>query len=117
LFSNAIAPVTQRLQKQVGRKPTCASLFLPSIFHDEIISAAASAILPTYEDDINKMHGPHSRAALYGFHFLEGDYIGRTSEEREDHYAESLVLLLEYEKDYMYIWLMVVDPELGVNYP
>lgn len=117
MFRNAIAPVNNRLQSQLGLKPTYASLFLPSIFHNSVISAAATAILPAYEENINTRHGPHRLAALYGFHFLEGKNIGRAPDECDDYCPEIIVLLLEYERDYVYAWLMIVDVELGVYYP
>jgi hypothetical protein len=116
LFRSAIAPVTHNLHNRLGLKPTYASLFLPSIFHSNVISAASTAILPAWEEGIETMHGPHRRAALYDYHFLEGKHIGPAPEECDDYCPESLVLLLEYEKEYLYVWLIVVDPELNVYY-
>lgn len=116
LFHNAIAPLTDHLHNMLGVKPIYACLFLPSIFDVDVMHAAATAILPAWEEGIETMHGSHRRFALDGYHFLEGKHIGPAPEECDGYCPEYLVLLLEYEKEYMYISLKVVDPELNA-YP
>lgn len=113
LFRNAIAPVTHNLHNKLGLKPIYASLYLSSIFHSNVVSAAADAILPAWEEGIETRYGTHRGAALYDYHFLEGKHIRPAPEECDGYCPESLVLLLEYEEEYLYVWLIVVDPEIN----
>jgi hypothetical protein len=46
--------------------------------------------------------------------FLEGRNLGRPAEDCHEDGPPSFVLLLEYESEYMYVWLMDVTYELGV---
>jgi hypothetical protein len=114
LFQHAIGPITETLSKQIGHVPEYASLFLPSIFdYRTQISAAAAAIFqdPPYATK----SGPSREVACYGYGFLECRNLGRPPHECiYENDLESLVLLLEYEAEYIYAWLLVVDFELEV---
>jgi hypothetical protein len=120
MFRKEIIPVTQSLHKQLGHVPIYSFLFLPLVFNQGLRLPASDAILPGYDEDVNIGCDLSSRAACYGFGFLECKHLGRAPENCDDgpdgNGLLNFVLLLEYEKDYLYAWLKEVSFELGVYY-
>jgi hypothetical protein len=113
IFENDIQQITNSLNNQLGHRPEYATVFLPAIFDSETILAAKAAI---YSNDTYSTYAAWSRiAACYGYGFLEGKDLGRPLSECHEDGPESLVLLFEYQKEYLYVWLMWVTFELGVH--
>jgi hypothetical protein len=114
IFHDAMNTVTEKLSEQVGHAPEYAALFLPSIFDSNTQNVASDAILgiPEYATKT----APSRQAACYGYGFLEGRNLGRPQDECTGYGPESLVLLLEYEQEYIYAWLLEVTFELGTYY-
>jgi hypothetical protein len=114
IFQYDIALVTENLRKQFGYEPEFSTVFLPSIFSDNVIAAAAGTLFPKTER-ITKA-GPTQQAACLGFGFLDGKNLGRPIEDCNSDGPESFVLLLEYENEYLYASFMSVVFELGTYY-
>jgi hypothetical protein len=115
MFKSIIGPVTDTLKQTLGHVPKYSTFFLPSVFEDRLRNAAADA----FSLDASRqpaMHGQSQLAACHAFDFLGGRYLGRASTELNDEGPENLLLLLEYEKDYLYVWLKEVAFHLG-TYP
>tara|TARA_R110002003_G_scaffold124_3_gene11221 strand:- start:59924 stop:60631 length:708 start_codon:yes stop_codon:yes gene_type:complete len=114
IFHDVMNTVTEKLSEQVGHAPEYAALFLPSIFDSNTQNAASDAIhgIPEYATKT----APSRQAACYGYGFLEGRNLGRPQDECTGYGPESLVLLLEYEQEYIYAWLLEVTFELGTYY-
>jgi hypothetical protein len=112
IFHDSIKPVNKALRKQLGRAPDYAVIFLPSIFDYKAIIAADEAILqtPTYATKV----GLFREAALWWYGFLDCKNLGRAPHECNDDGPRNSILLFEYEEDYLYIWVLAVDFELGL---
>lgn len=111
----SVESIIEGLTSQIGQEPEIATLFLPSVFDWKMRSAATDAIFS--EAQHATVVGSTRRAACYGFDFLQGKNLGRPISECNDSGPKSLVLLLEYEKEYLYAWLVEVEFELGVYSP
>jgi hypothetical protein len=112
MFEHDIQPITESLNIQLGHQPEYATVFLPAVFDTKTILAAKDAIYSngTY----GTMVAISRKAACYGYGFLEGKNLGRPISECNEDGPESLVLLFDYQKEYLYVWLMWVTFELGV---
>ena len=116
MFKALIDPVTASLKETLGHAPEYYTLFVPSIFEDRLRNAAADAISPNPLHQ-PAMHGPSQLAACHAFDFLSARYLNRAPEELNDmHGPSNLILLLEYEKEYLYVWLKEVAFGMG-TYP
>ncbi|KAH7388822.1 hypothetical protein BKA66DRAFT_558755 [Pyrenochaeta sp. MPI-SDFR-AT-0127] len=115
MFQKAVAPITERLSKQLGHMPEYTTLFIPSIFDYNVRDAAASAVFGDYFDRAVRP-GWTREATCPGFGFLEGKNLGRKPEECVDGGPVNVILVFEYENDYLYAWLMEVEFELQ-TYP
>ena len=113
MFSRAIAPVTEYLTKHTGHKPDYTTLFVPSTFHYITRYAASLALFSEYPDDWPTKMGPSHQAACQGYGFLEGRNLGRPLEDCVDEGPLNLILVLEYEADYLYAWIVEVEFEFG----
>ena len=115
MFHDAVVPVTESLSRQLGYTPEYAAFFVPSIFGLTDIRAAAKGVLGDFGERPARP-GRSRDATCHGFGFLEGRNLGRAPEEYVDEGPLNLIVVLEYEKDYLYAWLMEVEFELQV-YP
>jgi hypothetical protein len=113
IFTDAMKPITEILTKQLGYAPEYAMLFVPSVFGWQMRNAAADAL---FSDVVYAAKAASARqAACYGYGFLEGKNLGRPMTECNDDGLKSLVLLFEYEKEYLYAWTLEVEFELEVH--
>lgn len=116
VFLESIKSVTKILENQLGHSPIYKSLFVPSIFHPTVRDAAAEGILTEDQLDQPFRLGWAREAICPGYGFLECRNLGRTREECVDGGAVNLIFALEYEKEYLYAWLVEVEFELQ-TYP
>jgi hypothetical protein len=116
MFRQIITPITTSLTKREGHKPIYASLFLPSIFDHDIRGVATDVVFEGAYLQRAAFVGSSQIAACNAYPFLKGKRIGRAPDECNDHGPENLILLLEYEKDYLYAWVKDVSFDLG-TYP
>lgn len=102
--------MTNSLAKQLGYMPDYAAVFLPPVFDSWIQVAAQEAVFPNGSDDAGIInYGSSLNVACEGFDFLEGEHIGRTPEECNDEDGpETMILVLEYEKDYLHAGLLEI---------
>jgi hypothetical protein len=114
IFRNSIQPITETLSKQLGHAPEYASLFVPSIFDYRTRLAAREVIFqkPQYATRA----APSQIAACWPYSFLQGKNLGRPAHECNDDGPDNIIFLLEYEEEYIYAWLLLVEYELG-GYP
>jgi hypothetical protein len=112
IIEHAMAPMTEKLRQQLGYAPEYATLFMPSIFDYKTFNAASDAIYPDVPYVTKR--GPSRTAACFGYGFLEGKNLGRPAEDCNEDGPPSFILLLEYESEYIYVWLMDVTYELGL---
>jgi hypothetical protein len=112
IFEESVSQIVKGLTRQVGQAPEIATLFLPSTFDWKTQSVAADAIFSNAKYATRA--APARTAACYGYGFLQGRNLGRPITQCNDDGPTSLVLLLEYEKEYLYAWLVEVEFALGV---
>ncbi|CAO2658226.1 Nn.00g059490.m01.CDS01 [Neocucurbitaria sp. VM-36] len=112
LFQEAATPITESLSKRLGKKPEYAAIFVPSVFSYVDRDAAANAVLGKYLGRAVRP-GMSQQATCPGFGFLDCRNLGREPEECVDEGPPSLIVVLEYEKEYLYVWLMEVVFDLG----
>lgn len=112
IFEESVSEIAEGLTRQMGQAPEIATLFLPSIFDWKIRLVAANATFANAEYATRA--APARTAACYGYGFLDGRNLGRPITECNEDGPPSLVLLFEYEKEYLYAWLVDVTFELGV---
>lgn len=115
IFESTVVPIIDILTKQTGQAPEIATLFLPSIIDWKTRSVAAKAVFANVQYATRA--APSHHVACYGYGFLEGKNLGRTKHECNDNAPNNLVLLFEYESEYIHAWLVEVEFELGVYYP
>ncbi|KAH3999425.1 hypothetical protein HBH98_087720 [Parastagonospora nodorum] len=113
IFESNVIPINTSLTEQLGHTPEFATLFTPSIFDWKTILAAGEAVFK--DAQYMTRAAPSRQAACYGFGFLQCRNLERSLSECNDHDPESLVLLFEYEKEYLYVWLVWVSFELEVH--
>lgn len=114
LFARSIQPITHDLRRQFQHDPEYSAIFMPSIFDYKSHQAALFAMFTDVEYAYRT--GSARTAACYGFGFLDGKNLGRPIEECNEDGPQNLILLLEYEKEYLFAWLLDVAFELG-TYP
>jgi hypothetical protein len=121
IFRRTIAPVTESLGKQLGHAPDYAAIFLSVVFDSDSVYAAGLVLRPDDDSRVTYAinHAHSRRIAADAFGFLEGNYVGSvpdigdTLSERfekcEDAYP--LILVLEYEKQYLSAGVHTLDWE------
>jgi hypothetical protein len=118
MFYHITTSVIESLSSRLGHQPDFASLFLPSIFDYDVRNAASAALFAGTKQTTKL--GPSRQATCHGYGFLQGKNLGRAPEEYSDEGPESLIFVLEYEKEYekeyLYAWLMEAEYELGTYY-
>jgi hypothetical protein len=84
--------------------------FVPSIFDRHIQDAAHQAVFPDGSDVYGFINQrPNLKVACEGFDFLECKQIGRRPEEcNNDDGLETLILVWEYEEDYLHAGLVEI---------
>jgi hypothetical protein len=113
VFRQITSPIITSLKKRLGHDPMYATLFIPSIFNDETREAAVEAIFPVNLLKLATKYGATQVAAGHAYDFLGCKRLNRALEECNDDGPPSLVLLLEYEKDYMCAFVKEVAFWLG----
>ncbi|KAF1842212.1 uncharacterized protein K460DRAFT_435543 [Cucurbitaria berberidis CBS 394.84] len=114
MLYHAVVPVSESLRKQLGHSPEYRALFLPSVFDYNMWNAAIEAVAPNNPLDRFIKFGSFQQAACHGYGFLQGEHLGRAPEEHNnDDGPPNLILFLEYEKDYLFAWLLEVAFEYG----
>jgi hypothetical protein len=117
---DAIKSISQDLSKTLGYKPIFAALFLPSVFNSSSLSAASTALFPNgrMAKDGPKKLGYVATAASFAYRLDQCDNLSVMPIECEniDNRA-NLILIIEYEKHYLYLHLVDVDPEAQVFPP
>jgi len=112
IFENDVVPINDSLYNQLGHAPEFATLFLPSVFDRSTTAAAGEAVFR--DSKYATRAAPSRRAACYGFDFLRCKNLGRSLSDCDDDELESLVLLFEYEKEYLYMWLEWILFAMGI---
>jgi hypothetical protein len=115
VFEASIDPVTATLTKELGHKPEYRAVFIPSIFHRDVIGAAGEAVFRVHDQP--NMIGHNPLAATAAYKFLECAHLGRAPEECNDEGPVNYVLVLEYEKEYLGAMLKEVEFYLGTFPP
>lgn len=113
MFRTAVEPLTEQLSKRLGHAPEYAALFFPSVFSFATRQAAVAGVLGDHRDRPMK-DGRTSQATCQGYGLLQGKNLGRDPGQFNDEGALNLVIVLEYEKDFLYAWLLEVAFGLGV---
>jgi hypothetical protein len=116
LFRTAVVPLTEHLRNKLGHTPEFAALFFPSVFNFSTRTAAVEGVLGEHFDRPMK-DGPAWQATCDGYGFLQGKNLGRDPQECNDEGPPNFVIVLEYEEDFLYTWLLDVAFGLGVFYP
>lgn len=116
VFRAAIKPITEGLSERLGHPPEYKALFVPSIFRPNTRDAAAEGVLGEDHDEQAFRQGWAREATCPGYEFLECRNLDRVPEECAEDGPVNLVVVIEYEKDYLYAWLMEVEFELE-TYP
>jgi hypothetical protein len=114
MFRQAFTSVTESLKTQLGHEPHVASLFLSSAFASEVAWTVVEAVF-TDPQHLYK-RGLSQQATCNGYLFLECRNLGRVPADCTDGDPENLVLVLEYEREYLYLSLQQVLFELGTYY-
>jgi hypothetical protein len=115
MFALDFVPLTADLTERLGHEPTYLSLFLPSAFDRTIVDVGRQAL-----KDINGSHpvtGLANQVMGLPWGVFEGSKLERepprwSYSEPELEYRPNLVLILEYETDYLYAFLHEVEPEM-----
>ncbi|KAF2866632.1 hypothetical protein BDV95DRAFT_611683 [Massariosphaeria phaeospora] len=114
LFRDAAQQVSRNLSATLGFEPTYAALTLSSVFNQSSTKAATDAIFPNGMGFIHSIKSLNKVApAACVAHRLDlcGN-LGRTPAECADKDSISnLILVLEYEKEYLYVDLVFVYSE------
>jgi hypothetical protein len=113
MFREITSPITASLKKRLGHDPTYATLFIPSIFDDEARDAAVEAVLSANHLETATKFGTTQVAAGHAYDFLGCKHHNRAPEKCNIDGPVSLVLLLEYEKNYLYAFIKEVAFWLG----
>lgn len=113
LFRSAITPLTEVLSRQLGYAPEYAALFFPSVFSFAARSAAVTGVLGDHGNRPMK-DGIAAQATCQAYGFLEGKNLGRLPELCVEEGPVNLVIVLEYEEDFLYVWLREVAFELEI---
>lgn len=116
LFRTAVVPLTERLRNELGHEPEYVALFFPSVFSFSARTAAVDGVLGDHYDRPMK-DGPAWQATCEAYGFLQGKNLGRDPDECNDEGPPNFVIVLEYEENFLYAWLLDVAFGLEVCYP
>jgi hypothetical protein len=114
IFEESIKPITEALTKRLGEAPEYSALYAPSVFDYTTRLAASEVVFQDAEYINTHTRTSPARAACWPYHFLDGKNLGRGPHECNDDGPENFIIFLEYEEEYMYAWLKLVEYELGV---
>jgi hypothetical protein len=117
MFAQDFVPLTARLTERLGHEPRYLSLVLPSVCKHAIGNAGRQAL-----DDINGSFPQiwsASSAMAFPWGFFEGSKLGRefisgSYSEPGKEYRPNMVLVLEYEQDYLFALVHEIDGDMGV---
>ncbi|KAF2829746.1 hypothetical protein CC86DRAFT_403087 [Ophiobolus disseminans] len=113
LFAIALSTETSIGGSLERHAPEYAAIFLPAVFDLDRVQATSEALIPDDRVVYAIDHAQSRRIALRAFGFLEGDYVGSVPTEKVDEFfdvdSEPLVLVLEYEKDYLGVGIHILD--------
>jgi hypothetical protein len=98
IFREAIAPLTKKLTDRLGHAPDYRTLFLPSVFGKRVGLVSRNALLP----DHAIIDGSHNKAMCSAWRFYQGENLGREPHECNDSGPRNVILVLEYNYDYLF---------------
>jgi hypothetical protein len=115
MFALDFVPLTADLTERLGLEPRYLSLFLPSVFERVVVYVGRQALMDV--SDSHPMTGLANQAMGLPWGFFERSKLGRepprwSYSEPELEYRPNLVLILEYEPDYLFAFLYEVEPEM-----
>ncbi|KAH7384421.1 hypothetical protein DE146DRAFT_739987 [Phaeosphaeria sp. MPI-PUGE-AT-0046c] len=116
IINSTLKPAIKAWEAQLGveQLPFVHAFFISSVFDWRFRRLAANLVFPPYTPKLATKEGPAEQAAYAAYGFIECRNLGRRIEECNEDGPENLILTLEYEKEYLYIWIQVVDFELGI---
>jgi hypothetical protein len=116
IINSTLKPAIEAWEKQLGVKhfPDVHAFFISSVFDWSFRTPAAEVVFPPYIPERASKEGPAEQAAFAAYGFNECKNLGRQMEECKDEGPENMILTLEYEREYLYIWIQVVDFEMGI---
>jgi hypothetical protein len=105
MFLLDFVPLTVELTERLGHEPRYLSLFLSSVFDRAILNVGRQALKDT--NNSHPMTGLANQAMGLPWGFFEGSKLGRKLpswkySEPKLEYRPNLVLVLEYEPDYLF---------------
>jgi hypothetical protein len=118
MFALDLIPLTAYLTERLGHEPRYLYLVLPSVFNRAVGKVGTQSL-----NDINGSYadnGLANTAMDSPWGFFEGSKLGRALNrwcdccKPEEEYRPNMVLVLEYEKDYLFAFLHEIDPDIGV---
>jgi hypothetical protein len=112
IIHDAVEGVSRGLSATLGYEPAFAALIVPSVFNDSSTVAASLALFPNGRlgKDGPKKLGYVSSAASFAYQLHRCENLGRTPAECEDmDTLDNLVLVVEYQKQYLQVDLVEVD--------
>jgi hypothetical protein len=116
IINSTLKPAIEAWEKQLGGKnfPDVHAFFISSVFDWTFRTPAAEVVFPPYTPERASKEGPAEQAAYAAYDFNECRNLGRRIEECNEDGPVNLILTLEYEREYLYIWVHVVDFEMGI---
>jgi hypothetical protein len=116
IINNTLKPAIKAWENQleVEQFPAVHAFFISSVFDWTFRGPAAKVVFPPYTPERASKEGPAQQAAYAAYGFLECRKLGRRIEECNEDGPANLILTLEYEKEYLYIWVQAVDFEMGI---
>lgn len=116
LFKDTVDGIVKELDDGQERDLSYAAFTLPSIFNDSSISAARDALLhlfePMRDGPLNVRDAAHMVGYAYGL--FECAAFGRTTEECASDEMVNLVLVMDVQRDYLFMNLVEPDLEYQV---
>jgi hypothetical protein len=110
MLNETMRPIVDNLTHQLGYAAEFSALSLPTIWRQYTRYGAVTAVFgPDY---VTKLSSTHN-ATCWAYGFLEGRNLGRALADCNEDGPENYVLVLEFEAEHMYAWLINVDFEIG----
>jgi hypothetical protein len=104
-------PMVNNLTEQLSYAPEFSAISLPSVLRRDSWYGATGAVFGESEY-VTKLSTTH-QAACWAYGFLEGRNLGRALDDCKEDGPENYILVLEFEAEYLYAWLVNVAFELG----
>jgi hypothetical protein len=116
IINSTLKPAIKAWADQLGLEqfPDVNAFFISSVFDWTFRTPAAELVFPPYTPERASKEGPAQQAAYAAYGFLECRDLGRRIEECNEDGPTNLILTLEYEKEYLYVWVQSVEFEMGI---